>query len=95
MPPAESRGLRIHRPCRCLREQGASQSAHSDDHKDDHDEVVCFENESLIVRKTRNQQTNLIPCVVVIIACPRCSHLRFCNLKRGSNGSSGPELLAS
>ena len=35
MPPAESRGLRIHKPCKCSRGRGASQSTRSDDGEDD------------------------------------------------------------
>ena len=40
------------------------------------------------------RKTNLIPCVVVIVACPRCSHLKFCHLKSGSSGSTVIMVLA-
>ena len=76
-PPAGFRGPRNHRPCKCSRGRGASQSARSG-----HDQNWSF------------RKTNLIPCVVVIVACPRCSHLKFCHLKSGSSGSTVIVVLA-
>ena len=49
VPPAESRDPRIHKPCKCSRGRGASQSDRSDDDDDDFEEYDDVSEQGMFV----------------------------------------------